>query len=598
MSDIIRLLPDALANQIAAGEVVQRPASAVKELLENAIDAGANDIQLVIKDAGKTLIQVIDNGCGLSPTDARMAFERHATSKIRDINDLFAIRTFGFRGEALASIAAIAQVELRSRRQEDELGTRLLIEGSEIKSQEPVSCGSGTQLLVKNLFYNVPARRNFLKKDETEFRNIHEEFVRVALAQPQIQFSLSHNGAVLYQLKPAKLRQRIVAIMGEAINAALVPVQEQTQLLHISGFIGKPSHARKSKGQQYFFVNNRFIRDGYLHHAVMGAFDQLLTDGSHPAYFLFLELEPRRIDINVHPTKTEIKFEEEQAVYAILQSAIKRALAQYHVAPSLDFERETGLDGIDLFPQNPEDIRPPQLKLNPDYNPFSNPKPATASAKVQPDGWAEFYQITQASLPQPTMFADNESTVVEKHAQQPFQLHQRYICAPIKSGLLLIDQQAAHERIRYERLLQNAGKGQSQRLLFPELLPLNRQEMELISPVLAEIRQLGFEVEILGPNLQFTGLPPDMQAGELPKMIDELLEQLRIKDNGLRLNQHEALARLLAKVGAIATGKKLETIEMNLIIDQLFACEQPHFAPDGRPTLTKLTLEEIARRFV
>lgn len=598
MSDIIRLLPDALANQIAAGEVVQRPASAVKELLENAIDAGANDIQLVIKDAGKTLIQVIDNGCGLSPTDARMAFERHATSKIRDINDLFAIRTFGFRGEALASIAAIAQVELRSRRQEDELGTRLLIEGSEIKSQEPVSCGSGTQLLVKNLFYNVPARRNFLKKDETEFRNIHEEFVRVALAQPQIQFSLSHNGAVLYQLKPAKLRQRIVAIMGEAINAALVPVQEQTQLLHVSGFIGKPSHARKSKGQQYFFVNNRFIRDGYLHHAVMGAFDQLLTDGSHPAYFLFLELDPRRIDINVHPTKTEIKFEEEQAVYAILQTAIKRALAQYHVAPSLDFERETGLDGIDLFPQNPEDIRPPQLKLNPDYNPFSNPKPATASAKVQPDGWAEFYQITQASLPQPTMFADNESTVVEKHAQQPFQLHQRYICAPIKSGLLLIDQQAAHERIRYERLLQNAGKGQSQRLLFPELLPLNRQEMELISPVLAEIRQLGFEVEILGPNLQFTGLPPDMQAGELPKMIDELLEQLRIKDNGLRLNQHEALARLLAKVGAIATGKKLETIEMNLIIDQLFACEQPHFAPDGRPTLTKLTLEEIARRFV
>lgn len=598
MSDIIRLLPDALANQIAAGEVVQRPASAVKELLENAIDAGANDIQLVVKDAGKTLIQVIDNGCGLSPTDARMAFERHATSKIRDINDLFAIRTFGFRGEALASIAAIAQVELRSRRQEDELGTRLLIEGSEIKSQEPVSCGSGTQLLVKNLFYNVPARRNFLKKDETEFRNIHEEFVRVALAQPQIQFSLSHNGAVLYQLKPAKLRQRIVAIMGEAINAALVPVQEQTQLLHVSGFIGKPSHARKSKGQQYFFVNNRFIRDGYLHHAVMGAFDQLLTDGSHPAYFLFLELDPRRIDINVHPTKTEIKFEEEQAVYAILQSAIKRALAQYHVAPSLDFERETGLDGIDLFPQNPEDIRPPQLKLNPDYNPFSNPKPATASAKVQPDGWAEFYQITQASLPQPTMFADNESTAVEKHAQQPFQLHQRYICAPIKSGLLLIDQQAAHERIRYERLLQNAGKGQSQRLLFPELLPLNRQEMELISPVLAEIRQLGFEVEILGPNLQFTGLPPDMQAGELPKMIDELLEQLRIKDNGLRLNQHEALARLLAKVGAIATGKKLETIEMNLIIDQLFACEQPHFAPDGRPTLTKLTLEEIARRFV
>lgn len=598
MSDIIRLLPDALANQIAAGEVVQRPASAVKELLENAIDAGANDIQLVVKDAGKTLIQVIDNGCGLSPTDARMAFERHATSKIRDINDLFAIRTFGFRGEALASIAAIAQVELRSRRQEDELGTRLLIEGSEIKSQEPVSCGSGTQLLVKNLFYNVPARRNFLKKDETEFRNIHEEFVRVALAQPQIQFSLSHNGAVLYQLKPAKLRQRIVAIMGEAINAALVPVQEQTQLLHISGFIGKPSHARKSKGQQYFFVNNRFIRDGYLHHAVMGAFDQLLTDGSHPAYFLFLELDPRRIDINVHPTKTEIKFEEEQAVYAILQSAIKRALAQYHVAPSLDFERETGLDGIDLFPQNPEDIRPPQLKLNPDYNPFSNPKPTTASAKVQPDGWAEFYQITQASLPQPTMFADNESTAVEKHAQQPFQLHQRYICAPIKSGLLLIDQQAAHERIRYERLLQNAGKGQSQRLLFPELLPLNRQEMELISPVLAEIRQLGFEVEILGPNLQFTGLPPDMQAGELPKMIDELLEQLCIKDNGLRLNQHEALARLLAKVGAIATGKKLETIEMNLIIDQLFACEQPHFAPDGRPTLTKLTLEEIARRFV
>jgi len=595
MSDIIRLLPEALANQIAAGEVVQRPASAVKELIENAVDAGATDIQVVIKDAGKTLLQIIDNGCGMSPTDARMAFERHATSKIRDINDLFAIRTFGFRGEALASVAAIAQVELRSRRHDDELGTSIHIEASTIQTQAPIQCPAGTQLLVKNLFYNVPARRSFLKKNETEFRNISEEFMRVALAQPQLAMSLIHNGVDIYRLRPANLRQRIVAIMGDQINSALVPVEEHTQMLQVGGYIGKPTHARKTKGQQYFFVNNRYIRDGYLHHAVIGAFEGLLQEGSHPTYFLFLELDPKRIDINVHPTKTEIKFEEEQAVYAILQSAIRRALSQYHIAPSLDFDRETGLDGLDLYPKAPENVRPPQISVNPDYNPFSNPRP---TARV-PDGWQDFYQIA-ASATQTGIFPENAA--LEKNdlpqEQNVFQLHQRFICAQIKSGLLLIDQHAAHERILYERYLHQQQASNSQRLLFPEQLALAPADLELLAPVLADIRKLGFDLEPQPAGLMVLGLPGDLQMSELASVMEELLEQLRNKQEKAALRSRDQLARVLARYGAISVGKVLEKAEMNLLIDQLFACEQPHFTPDGRHTLVKLTLEEIARRFV
>ncbi len=602
MSDIIRLLPDALANQIAAGEVVQRPASAVKELLENAVDAGATDIQLVVKDAGKTLIQVIDNGCGMSGTDARMAFERHATSKIRNIDDLFAIRTFGFRGEALASIAAIAQVELRSRRHEDELGTSIHIEGSEIRKQEPISCPAGTQILVKNLFYNVPARRNFLKKNETEFRNVVEEFLRVALAQPQLALRLQHNGSDLYRLKAGNLRQRIVGVMGDAINSALVPVQEQTQLLQVSGFIGKPAQARKTRGQQYFFVNNRFIRDGYLHHAVMGAFEGLLAEGTHPAYFLYLEVDPRRIDINVHPTKTEIKFEEEQAVYAILQAAVRRALSQYHVAPSLDFERETGLDGIDLSPKAPEDVRPPVIRFNPDYNPFDQKKPASnspsAARTAVPDGWQDFYQIASAPR-QGQIFPATEPVEGDEQPageQQLFQLHQRYICSQVKSGLLLVDQNAAHERILYERYLNQQQAVNSQQLLFPENLSLSAHDRLLLEPVLPELQRLGLEIRT-GDPWQVTGLPADLQPSQLAILVDELLEQLRQQPHEAIYRSREQLARALSRYGALPVGKSLERPEMNLIIDQLFACEQPHFAPDGRATLVKIPLDEIARRF-
>ncbi len=596
MSDLIRLLPDALANQIAAGEVVQRPASAVKELIENAVDAGATDIRVVVKDAGKTLLQVIDNGCGMSPTDARMAFERHATSKIRDINDLFSIRSFGFRGEAMASIAAIAQVELRTRRHDDELGTGIHIEASEIKSQEPVQCPVGTQILVKNLFFNVPARRNFLKKNETEFRNIAEEFMRVALAQPQIAFTLTHNTADLYRLRPGNLRQRIVAVMGDQMNSALVPVEEKTQLVQVGGFIGKPTQARKTRGQQYFFVNNRYIRDGYLHHAVMGAFNGLLAEGSHPAYFLFLELDPRRIDINVHPTKTEIKFEEEQAVYAILQSAIRRALSQYNVAPTLDFERETGLDGLDLYPKAPEDVRPPEIRFNPDYNPFSNPRPAAPKAAV-PDGWQDFYQIAAQSK-QNNIFPDSPEETENHQEQQVFQLHQRFICAQIKSGLLLIDQNAAHERILYERYLHQQQAGHIQTLLFPETLPLSPADQELLKPVLADIRKLGFDLQPAEGGLTVLGLPGDLQLSDLAPVLEELLEQLRNQQDKASLRSRDQLARVLARFGAVAHGKTLEKAEMNLLIDQLFACEQPHFTPGGKHTLVKLTLEEIARRFV
>lgn len=617
MADIIQLLSDALANQIAAGEVVQRPASAVKELLENAVDAGANDIQLVVKDAGKTLIQVVDNGCGMSVTDARMCFERHATSKIKDINDLFRIRTFGFRGEAMASIAAVAQVELKTRRTEDELGTHLRIEGSSYLGQEPAQLPAGTSILVKNLFYNVPARRNFLKKDETEFRNICDEFLRLALSQPGLQLSLVHNNNDVYRLRPGNLRQRIVGIMGDQFNTSLVPVDESTPMLKVHGFIGKPNTARKSKGNQYFFVNNRYIRDPYLHHAVMGAYAGLLPEGAHPAYFLFLELDPKKVDVNVHPTKTEVKFEEEQALYAILQSAIKRALSQYNVAPSLDFERETGLDGLDLSPKPTDQIRQPQISFNPHYNPFSNPggqAPAAngpnntgngfagnAPKRSSTDGWQNLYDIGKdgnAAAGQQMPLLSSEET--HHTAEKPlFQLHRSYIVSQIKSGLLLVDQQAAHERILYEKYLQqlSSGKSASQQLLFPEQLELSTIEAGMLQELWNELARSGFvltrETDLL---YQIKGVPTELVASDAGQLLRDILGQYRQNQTHDPKALHEQMARTLANNGGVKSGKILQKAEMQQLIDELFACENPYYTPDGKQTLLTLTLEEVMQR--
>src|SRR6195952_51878 len=449
MPDIIQLLPDAVANQIAAGEVIQRPASAVKELIENAIDAGADKIQLILKDAGKSLIQVIDNGCGMSMTDARMSFERHATSKIKKADDLFTIRTMGFRGEALASIAAIAQVELRSRRHEDELGTCIIIEGSEVISQEACSGNTGTSISVKNLFYNIPARRNFLKSNPVEMRHIIDEFQRMALANPLIFFTLHHDGQEVYHLPGAALKQRIVHLFGNNYNQRLVPVEEDTTIIKLHGFVGKPEFARKTRGEQFFFVNNRFIKDAYLNHAVLTAFYELLPDDTYPLYVLFIDIDPAKIDINVHPTKTEIKYQDEKAIYAIIRSAVKRSLGRYNITPSLDFDQENSIEHL-ITPTPFDQIVAPVIAFNPDFNPFADRKTAREIPFLRdsgagrdnpiPKNWDTLYEIskkdttTQQEIHAEETLAINEQEITKSNDRQFFQVHNRFIMSQIKSG--------------------------------------------------------------------------------------------------------------------------------------------------------------------
>ena len=494
MPDIIQLLPDSVANQIAAGEVVQRPASAVKELIENAIDAGADKIQLILKDAGKSLIQVIDNGCGMSLTDARMCFERHATSKIKKAEDLFAIRTMGFRGEAMASIAAIAQVELKTRRHGDELGTCLFIEGSEVLRQEACSANTGTSICVKNLFYNTPARRNFLKSNPVEMRHIIDEFYRVALANPQIFISLHHDGQEVYHLPGSNLKQRIVHLFGSSYNERLVPVTEDTSVIKLHGFVGKPEYARRTRGEQFFFVNNRFIKDAYLNHAVLMAFKELLPEDTYPLYVLYIDIDPSKIDINVHPTKTEIKYQDEQTIYAIIRSSVKRSLGRYNITPSLDFDQENSIGHL-VTPKPPEEIVAPSITFNPDFNPFNTGNktereiPFLRNAGDQPRSspiprnWDTLYEISKKDNPvqhdlhaEKTVEADDQE-VSKPSERQLFQIQNRFILSQIKSGFMLISQQAAHERILYERFLQQLQNhsGVSQQSLFPQSVTLKRR---------------------------------------------------------------------------------------------------------------------------
>ena len=617
MSDIIHLLPDAVANQIAAGEVVQRPASAVKELLENAIDSGADKIQLIVKEAGKALIQVIDNGCGMSFTDARMCFERHATSKIRKADDLFAIRTMGFRGEAMASIAAIAQVELKTRRHEDELGTEICIEASTITSQQPCATAAGTSVCIKNLFYNTPARRNFLKGNSIEMRHIIDEFQRVALAYPQVFFTLHHDGQEVFHLPSASLKQRIVHLFGNNYKEKLVPVKEDTSIIKLDGFVGKPEFARKTRGEQFFFVNNRFIRDNYLNHAVSSAFEELLQDDNFPLYVLFITIDPAKIDINVHPTKTEIKYQDEKAIYAIIRSAVKRALGQYNITPTLDFNQETGFG--QMISHKPLDqIVPPGINFNPDYNPFSNEVKTALSASVlrhsaekrKPDfvqNWDTLYEITQGKIAQQheiemqqrEIAVDNQQ-LTKSSERQLFQIHNRFILSQIKSGFMLIDQQAAHERILYERFLVQLENhtGVSQQTLFPQSITLSTLDFELLKSLFNDVRALGFDIREFGKNTVIVeGVPAELTNAIESEMLEKLLEGFKNNQSALKLSKHDNLARTLARNAAVKPGIRFSLEEMNQLIDQLFACQLPNVSLSSKPVIITYTLEELFQKF-
>jgi DNA mismatch repair protein MutL len=617
MPDIIQLLPDSVANQIAAGEVVQRPASAVKELVENAIDAGADKIQLILKDAGKSLVQVIDNGCGMSLTDARMSFERHATSKIRKAEDLFAIRTMGFRGEAMASIAAIAHVELKTRRHEDELGTCIIIEGSEVLSQQACSANTGTSISVKNLFYNTPARRNFLKGNPVEMRHIVDEFQRVALANPNIFFTMHHDGQEVYHLPATALKQRIVHLFGNNYNQRLVPVEEDTSIIRLHGYVGKPEFARKTRGEQFFFVNNRYIRDAYLNHAVLTAFEELLPDESYPLYVLFIEIDPSKIDINVHPTKTEIKYQDERSIYAIIRSAVKRALGKYNITPTLDFDQENSIGHL-ITSKPLEQIVQPTIAFNPDFNPFAaEVKKADRETSFRhnagehqrtaiPQNWDTLYEISkreeqaQQEMHTESTISVQEQEVSKSSERQLFQIHGRYILSQIKSGFMLINQQSAHERILYERFLQQLENhsGTSQQSLFPQSVTLQGSDFELLKELLPDVRALGFDIREFGKNtVVVEGIPADLSNVAEHALLEHLLEGFKNNLAILKLDKRDNLARSLARNGAIKAGTRLSLEEMNLLIDQLFACQMPNIALNGKPVISTFTLNELAERF-
>ncbi|MCB0402070.1 MAG: DNA mismatch repair endonuclease MutL [Flavobacteriales bacterium] len=609
MADVIKLLPDSVANQIAAGEVIQRPASAVKELMENAIDAGATSISLVIKDAGKTLIQVNDNGVGMSETDARLSFERHATSKIKKADDLFNIHTKGFRGEALASIAAIAQVELKTKKEGQELGTKITIEGSEVKEQEPCTGGQGSSFSVKNLFYNVPARRNFLKSNAIEIKHIIEEFQRVALVHADIDFSMYNAGNEVFNLKKGSFRQRIVGIFGDKYNQRLVPVKEETDLVSIEGFVTKPEFAKKTRGEQYFFVNNRFIKSPYLNHAVQSAFDQLLSGDQFPSYYLKLTIDPKTIDINIHPTKTEIKFEDERAIYAIIRTSVKQALGKNNIAPTLDFEQESSFN-VPLL-KSTDTIKAPTIKVNPDYNPFkTESKPAAAPKKQSAQNWGNLYQsfekdvaaIRQESEPEEKqqVIASNWEDDQEEQEQTLLQLHNKYILTQLKSGFLIVDQQRAHERILFESYFRNLekGKGSVQQLLFPETVELTHADAALMAELLSEIKALGFDLDKLGRNsFVVNGVPAELKNQQVKKSIELLLEQFKRNENDLKLEKHESLAMAMARSASIKSGKKLGYEEMKVLVDKLFACEMPYSLPNGKPTIITLNLDDLNKQF-
>lgn len=628
MADLIQLLPDAIANQIAAGEVIQRPASVVKELMENAVDAGSSTINLVVKDAGRTLIQVIDDGCGMSETDARMAFERHATSKIRAAEDLFAIRTMGFRGEAMASIAAVAHVELRTRRRDDELGVRLILEQSEVKVQEACQCAAGTNICVKNLFFNIPARRNFLKSNTVEMRHILDEFQRIALANPDIFFTLHHNGSEIFHLPPGNLRQRVVNLFGNNYNKRLVPISETTDVMTLSGFVGKPEYAKKTRGEQFFFINQRFIKSAYLHHAVLSAYEDMLAKDTYPFYVIFIEIDPAKIDINVHPTKQEIKFEDERLVYNYLKVAIRHSLGQYSVMPTLDFDQEGSFSAARIPPM-PSKGSSSRIS---DYTigGGTKDKPAASRGDTPPAGptssqrqrnnqenWEKIYEGLE-EFDQPTeedtaaggqeevttiesnWSADTTLGALAKTQRSPYQIHATYIVSHIKSGFMLIDQQAAHERILYERYLEalQQQRASTQHQLFPRTVSLSPADATLLEQILPQINLLGYDIQPFGKHtFVVNGVPADRQGkSNEEQAIDSLLAQYKTNLE-LKLETNENIARSMARSNATKRGQRLTVKEMQSLIDQLFACQVPFKSPTGRNCFLTFELDDLARRF-
>jgi DNA mismatch repair protein MutL len=604
MSDIIKLLPDSVANQIAAGEVVQRPASVVKELIENAVDSGATEVKLIIKDAGKTLIQVIDNGCGMSPTDARLSFERHATSKISSANDLFQIRSKGFRGEALASIAAVAHVELKTKRHTDDVGSHLIIEGSKIILQEPVSCANGSTFSVKNIFFNIPARRNFLKSDKVEWKNIIDEFERVALTHPEIAFELHHNDDVIFKLPISNLKERILNIFGKNYNHKLAPIQEETSIIKIKGYIGKPEFAKKTRGEQFFFVNNRFIKSVYLNHAVVNAYYDLIEKNHHPSYFIYLDIDPSKIDVNIHPTKTEIKFEDEKAIYAILSSASRQAIGKNNLSPIIDFEKEVSFDVLPA--RKDQEIKHPKVNINKDYNPFNAEKKSSSFHKTTSDIFDESTLDFQNDFEQKTLTFESEINETEQDISQEtlgknlFQIHNRYIVSQLKSGIIIVDQRSAHKRILYEKLLKrfNNGHTVSQQLLFPISIDLNPSDFALLEDVWEKIRNLGFDIELFGKNtIVVNAMPYEIESSNVEKIFQDLLEQLKHSANDLLTHLNEKMAKLTANYSAISRNKPLSNEEMEHLISQLFSCENPYYTPNGKPTLKTFSLDDLNEIF-
>lgn len=609
MSDLIALLPEAVANQIAAGEVVQRPASAVKELLENAIDAGATEVRLVIKDAGKTLIQVIDNGCGMSPTDAERCWLRHATSKIKAADDLFHIRTKGFRGEALASIAAIAQVEMKTRTHDSETGTAIHISGSEIEHQSVCSANPGTSIAVKNLYFNVPARRNFLKSDAVETRHIIDEFQRVALTHPDVGFTMHHNGNEVFQLPPVALRQRVVNIMGTKFNQRLVPVEEFTDILQISGFVTKPEFARKSRGEQFFFVNKRYIRSPFLHNAVLKAYGDLLPPGTHPAYFIHLSLDPSEIDVNIHPTKTEIKFQDEKSAYALIHSAVRQALGKFSVSPSLDFDQETSFRTPP--PQPGQAIRSPQIRINPSYNPFQKEQAnqsdssGLASRFRQPNAsdWKELYRIVEDDRgAQARMQLEEPADGQAKRPSRPGTLlvHDTWAVSQIASGMVMVHVKRALERIHFERHLNTLklGTGAAQQLLFPQTLSVAPTQEPLLLERLDELTRMGFEINSLGNrSYSITGIPGGLSTEQPRGLVEELLDQLESMPEGLAIEAQERSALAVARSAVRQQRKRMSPTELEHMVDELFACEQPYVSPGGKAVIATFNHDEINAKF-
>lgn len=612
MQNVITLLPDSVANQIAAGEVVQRPASIVKELLENAIDAKASFIKLIVKDAGKTLVQVIDNGLGMSPIDARMAFERHATSKIKVAEDLFKLHTKGFRGEALASISAVAQVELKTKRQEDVVGQLIEIEGNKFVKQEECQSQTGSSFSVKNLFFNIPARRNFLKDDSIELKHIIDEFERVALPHPTIHFQFYSNGNEVYNLPPTTTIERISGLFTKTLQHKLVTIQEETDVVKITGYIGKPENAKKRRGDQYFFVNNRFIKSPYLHHAVAEAYRDLISNDSHPAYYLFLDVNPQTIDINIHPTKTEIKFQDEKIIYALLHSSVKRALGKANVAPSLDFNSEMSFE-IDYTKQ----VSQPTVSFNPNYNPFeSNVKSAnnykqtteTALQKHNKENWQSLYD----NYTQSPELIDQEKFDIEKPLEQKqlfsensfqkkFQIYNRFIVCAHENGVLVVDQQRAHEQILYEHYKSVKDSNSTtacQQILFPITIEVTPNDFILINSLNDYFVVLGFEIEAFGKNTMIVrGTPAELGEFNIQEMIESILESYKLNTFDVKMDPFENLCKSMAKSAAIKYGKSLEEEEMTMILESLFNCENPLYSPSGKPIIMEMSKIDLEAFF-